>query len=164
MVTQPGTSESVDLFARWVGGTGAATALVSLVVSFFGLDRRGMWRRRHASIEGIRPALDEIDQQVDPAAIPQAMLTLWGVGVQLALDDIATREGSIPYRRFRRQLRAVHQELVIVRGMQQPDEAAVKSGEGITMTIEQRAGLNRARAALDELRKMKQKAAQRGVV
>ncbi|MFQ6170405.1 hypothetical protein ACK8HX_02260 [Oryzobacter sp. R7] len=154
----------MDVFARWIGGIGAITGVAGLAISYFGWDRRGLWRRRHASIRLIQVSLEELDSAVDPGASPQAMLSLWGIQVQTALDDLAAHRGAIPYRRFRSELKVLNDELVTVRGTQPPTREQEISGDGVVLTTQQRSALGRARACLDRLKALEQKASQKGVV
>lgn len=154
----------VDEFARVIAVIGAATGAVGLFVSYFGLDRRGQWRRRHAAIQLINGSLTELDQHVDADASPLAAPSLWTVGVATALIDIDAAVETIPYRTFRRSLKRLHTDLVAVRGMNQPNPTDVSQGKGFALSAPQRAGLRRARQELDALHKMQKKATQKGVV
>ena len=122
MVLDSGGAEVASDPDWWARGiAAAAAALSSVTFASARLDSR--WKRRHAAMEPLRDALQDLRPAVLNANDPQQVQYLFSVAAGSHLQDLEDEIDKIPDRRFRAWLSAFVEALNGVRGARQPDAA-----------------------------------------
>lgn len=132
-----------DWWARGIGAAGFALAGVSLTLGR--LDSR--WKRRHAAMEPLRDAVQDLSPGILNAHDPQQVRYLFSIAAGSHLQDLEEAIDKVPDWRFCRRLRSFVEALNAVRGAQQPDS---DDGTPATLTAPQHKKLDTAKADLEE--------------
>jgi hypothetical protein len=134
---------------------GAATGTTSLYLSRS--DSR--WKRRHASLEPLRNAVEELSVPVRNSTDPQVVRSLFSVTSGAHIETLRAGTDQVPDRLCRRQLRGVVAALTAFRGAMQPDTAV---GSPAALTKAQLESLREARVKLEKLETRLNTAARKG--
>lgn len=109
--------------------------------------RGGVWRRRAANIEDLRPTLEEVRALLESADTPHGAANLWTQRVDAQMTSLRDQVAPVPDRRLRTLVQRIREDLVNIRGTATPSNDVLNTG--LTLSTEQRRALAHATENLD---------------